>query len=188
MMGEADVEAIGLAFENLASKSAQLFAVGPALVSVAAGLMAFNAAMLIGTGMGFLGKLMGGGGPLADIERLAEISPQLTSAATSLTQIAQALQSVAQALDAIDGDKLNDLQDFAVTSAITGAVSGIFSAITAPITMLGDMLGGSPEEQNQQMIIERLDKLIAVTEQGKTIEMDGNKVGKTLALTSSPIG
>ena len=102
--------------------------------------------------------------------------------------MATALRSVAQALDAIDGDKLNDLEDFAVTSAITGAVTGIFSAITAPITMLGDMLGGSPEEKNQEAIINRLDRLIALTEQGKTIEMDGNKVGKTLALTASEMG
>ena len=188
LLGEADMVGIAASFEGLGEKAAALASVGPALFSVAAGLMAFNAAILVGTAGGFLGKLIGGGGPLADIERLAEISPQLATTASALTEMATALRSVAQALDAIDGDKLNDLEDFAVTSAITGAVTGIFSAITAPITMLGDMLGGSPEEKNQEAIINRLDRLIALTEQGKTIEMDGNKVGKTLALTASEMG
>ena len=50
------------------------------------------------------------------------------------------------------------------------------------------MIGGGGEENDQQAIIERLDRLIAVTEGGKVIEMDGNKVGKTLALDASGIG
>ena len=187
LLGEADMEAISNTFGELGDKSAALAAVGPALFSVAAGIIAFSASMAIATGLGFLGKLIGGGGPLADLDRLAKMSPQLVEAGNALNAVANGLRSVAAALSGIDAGKLKALQDFA-ESQKPSLVESIGSLITAPIQALGSMISGGSEENDQQAIIERLDKLIAVTEGGKVIEMDGNKVGKTLALDASGIG
>ena len=187
LLGEADMEAISNTLGELGDKASALMAVGPALFSVAAGIIAFSASMAIATGLGFLGKLIGGGGPLADLDRLAKMSPQLVEAGNALNAVANGLRSVAAALSGIDANKLKDLQEFA-ESQKPSLVESIGSLITAPIQALGSMIGGGGEENDQQAIIERLDRLIAVTEGGKVIEMDGNKVGKTLALDASGIG
>lgn len=188
MMGEADVEAIGESLSNLAGNSATLFSVGAALIAVAGGIMAFNAALLMGQAGGLLGKLMGGGGPLADIEKLSTMAPAISLAAIALNEMATGLNGVAAALNNIDDSKLKNLEEFA-DSQKPGIAESIGNMIAAPINAIGNLInGGGGEEPSQQEIIDRLDRLIAVTEGGKVIEMDGNKVGKTLALSASEIG
>ena len=88
LLGEADMEAISNTLGELGDKASALMAVGPALFSVAAGIIAFSASMAIATGLGFLGKLIGGGGPLADLDRLAKMSPQLVEAGNALNAVA----------------------------------------------------------------------------------------------------
>ena len=48
----------------------------------------------------------------------------------------------------------------------------------------GTNLGGS----NNRELINRIDRLIAATERGTTITMDGNLVGKSIANTTSRLG
>jgi len=150
--------------------------------------MAFNAALLMGQAGGLLGKLMGGGGPLADIEKLSTMAPAISLAAIALNEMATGLNGVAAALNNIDDSKLKNLEEFA-DSQKPGIAESIGNMIAAPINAIGNLInGGGGEEPSQQEIIDRLDRLIAVTEGGKVIEMDGNKVGKTLALSASEIG
>ena len=73
-------------------------------------------------------------------------------------------------------------------SAIASAAQGITAAITAPIQAIGGMFGGGKENKEHQELMNKLDRLIAATEQGKIIEMDGQKVGKSVAMNSSRIG
>ena len=119
---------------------------------------------------------------------LALMGPGLSLASTALMGMATALKEVGTSLNAIDSSKLEALEDFAVTSAVTGAASGIASAIASPIAALGGMLGGGGDDNTQQEIVGRLDRLIAVVEAGGDVILDGNKVGRNLSIASSGIG
>tara|TARA_R100000951_G_scaffold8637_1_gene7856 strand:- start:10084 stop:12558 length:2475 start_codon:yes stop_codon:yes gene_type:complete len=119
---------------------------------------------------------------------LALMGPGLSLATTALMGMATALKEVGTSLNDIDSSKLEALEDFAVTSAVTGAASGIASAIASPIAALGGMLGGGGDDNTQQEIVSRLDRLIAVVESGGDVILDGNKVGRNLSLASSGIG
>ena len=119
---------------------------------------------------------------------LALMGPGLSLATTALMGMATALKEVGTSLNDIDSSKLEALEDFAVTSAVTGAASGITSAIASPIAALGGMLGGGGDDNTQQEIVSRLDRLIAVVESGGDVILDGNKVGRNLSLASSGIG
>ena len=118
---------------------------------------------------------------------LALMGPGLSIAATALTEMAASLREVGSALGGIDENKLEALEDFAITSAVTGAASGIMAAIVSPITALGGMLGGEGENPQQQ-VVEKLDQLIAIVEKGGDVILDGNKVGRNLAMASSKMG
>ena len=116
------------------------------------------------------------------------MGPGLSIAATALTEMAASLREVGSALGGIDENKLEALEDFAITSAVTGAASGIMAAIVSPIAALGGMLGGDDEEDPQQQVVEKLNELIAIVKEGGDVILDGNKVGRNLAIASSKIG
>ena len=129
-----------------------------------------------------------GGGPLRDIKELALMADPLASTADALMRMSVALQGVGTAISTIDATTLNTLEEFASKSAIASAAQGITSAITAPIQAIGGMFGGGKENKEHQELMSKLDQLIAATEDGKIIEMDGQKVGKSVAMNSSRIG
>ena len=99
-----------------------------------------------------------------------------------------ALKGVGSAISSIDASTLKTLERFAAKSAIASAAQGITAAITAPIQAIGGMFGGGKENKEHQELMSKLDQLIAATEDGKIIEMDGQKVGKSVAMNSSRIG
>ena len=58
------------------------------------------------------------------------------------------------------------------------------SEAVIPLSKMGDMMGGNSNKE----VVYLLKELIAVVKEGGDVFMDGNKVGKSLALTTSNIG
>lgn len=161
-------------------KIGNLFLLGPALLSASVGLGAFALAL----GAASIGSFLGGG-IISQIQELAEISGPLQTTASALTQMAVALMGVATALNQIDTDKLDSLNDFAISNSIGNAVGGIVSAITAPIEALGGMIGGGKGENNELAEIKSILQQILAKE--TNIYMDSTKVGTGFAMGTSKV-
>ncbi len=166
---------------------AGMYKLGGALGAVGFAIRKFAFSMAI---MSVFGGISGmfGGGPLGSIKELALLADPLASAADSIMRMAVALRGVGSAISSIDTSTLKTLERFAAKSAIASAAQGITAAITAPIQAIGSMFGGGKENKEHAELMAKLDKLIAATEAGKIIEMDGQKVGKSVAMNSSRIG
>ncbi len=166
---------------------AGMFKLGAALGAVGFAIKKFALSMAIMSVFGGIQSLFGGG-PLAQIRELALLADPLSSTANALMRMSVALKGVGSAISSIDASTLKTLERFAAKSAIASAAQGITAAITAPIQAIGGMFGGGKEKREHQELMDKLDRLIAATEQGKIIEMDGQKVGKSVAMNSSRMG
>jgi|TARA_R110002012_G_C11657047_1_gene611829 hypothetical protein len=71
---------------------------------------------------------------------------------------------------------------------IIGAL-GALALVAAPLAALAGVFGGDDGGDDEESeIVKKLDQLIAVVEKGGDVFMDGNKVGRSLTLTSSQVG
>ena len=74
---------------------------------------------------------------------------------------------------------------------IIGAL-GALGLVASPLAKLAGVFGmgggeGEGDDSNQK-ILDKLDELISEVKKGQVITMDGNKVGRNLAMVSSMIG
>ena len=162
-----------ITFENVAA----MFALGPALTSVAFGLGVFAVALTAAGIASFIG-----GGVLKKIDKLAKQSSSIARVASSLTQMAGALQTVSTALNDIDTDKLEALGDFATENAFANAASGIVSAITAPINAIGNAIGGGGEDAQTKKLDEIKTLLQQILAKEGVVNLDSQKVGQITSL------
>ena len=71
---------------------------------------------------------------------------------------------------------------------IIGALAGL-ALVSSPLMKLASVFGGGGGGDNEDsMIVDKLDQLIAIVEKGGDVLLDGAKVGRNLAIASSKIG
>jgi hypothetical protein len=164
-------------------KVTALFALGPALVSASAGLVAFSLA----TAGGGLISFLSGDGILNKIEKLASLAQPLNLVSNSLKLMAESLYGVGIALDKIDPKKIEVLSDFASQSAISVAAQGVTTAIAAPIQAISTAVGSISEgtnvtnnETTNAELKEIKNLLKQILNKEGTVYLDSNKVGTTL--------
>ena len=157
-----------------------LFLLGPALISAAAGIALFSAAMAGGSIATGLTSLFTGGGILADLQTLADMAPALDTVGTSLTAIAAGLAGVALALSTLETEKISELKDLVMTTAFAAPMVAATGAITS---LISGMTGGG--EGGNDAIAAKLDELIAAVKEGGDVFIDGSKAGNALVLASS---
>ena len=159
---------------------AGLFMLGPALISAAFGFTAFSIAVAAGALAGGLASIMGGG-LLPQIILLGTLAGPLSTVASSLTSIASAISMISENLANLDTDKLEALSHLVLTTAIAAPMMAAAGAI-------GDMVSGvtgggeesSAKAENNEKLIAKIEELIAVTKQGKNINMDSRRVNNSL--------
>ena len=129
--------------------------------------------------------------PLGEsIEKLAPNLVALSSGLVSLAGIAPTLFAVGAGLGAIS----LGLASMALTGLLALPVIGALTALGA--VGGGSMFGGSEESGGESSggsstmagVEAKLDKLISIVEAGGDVFIDGNKVGKTIQLSSSKMG
>ena len=129
--------------------------------------------------------------PLGEsIEKLAPNLVALSSGLVSLVGIAPTLFAVGAGLGAIS----LGLASMALTGLLALPVIGALTALGA--VGGGSMFGGSEESGGESSggsstmagVEAKLDKLISIVEAGGDVFIDGNKVGKTIQLSSSKMG
>ena len=160
---------------------AGLFMLGPALISAAFGFTAFSIAIAAGALAGGLASIMGGG-LLPQIIMLGTLAEPLSTVASSLTSIASAIATISENLANLDTSKLEALSNLVLTTAIAAPMIGIAAGA------LGDMVAGvagggeegSAKAENNEKLIAKIEELIAVTKQGKNINMDSRRVNNSL--------
>ena len=126
-------------------------------------------------------------------ESIAKLAPNLvalSSGLVSLAGIAPTLFAVGAGLGAIS----LGLASMALTGLLALPVIGALTALGA--VGGGSMFGGSEESGGESSggsstmagVEAKLDKLISIVEAGGDVFIDGNKVGKTIQLSSSKMG
>ena len=126
-------------------------------------------------------------------ESIAKLAPNLvalSSGLVSLAGIAPTLFAVGAGLGAIS----DGLASMALTGLLALPVIGALTALGA--VGGGSMFGGSEESGGESSggsstmagVEAKLDKLISIVEAGGDVFIDGNKVGKTIQLSSSKMG
>lgn len=186
MMAGADIQGVVDKLSVLAEMGPGLIQAGIGLMATAGGLAVFAAALAGGSIASGLTSLFTGGGLIEDLQNLTAMAEPLQSVAGSLTAIAAALGGIGAALAVLETEKLEEMQDLITTAAFAGPAIAAFGAI-------GDMIsgatgGGSGETakaENNDKLLAKIDELIAITKQGKNINMDGRRVGGTLAAAAT---
>ncbi len=158
---------------------------GVGLIAAAGGLAVFAAALAGGSLVSGLTSLFTGGGIMEDLQNLAAMAGPLQSVAGSLTAIAAALGGIGAALATMDTEKLDEMQGLIMTTAFAAPAIAAAGAI-------GDMISGitgggeeSGKSESNEKLIAKIDELIVAVKQGKNINMDGRKVGGTLAVAAT---
>jgi hypothetical protein len=165
-----------ISLDNIAA----FFLLGPALASAAIGIAAFGIALTAASIGGGISSLLGGG-ILADLQTLVEMSGPLQTVAGSLTAIAAALGGIGSALATMETEKLQELQSLIMTAAFAAPAVAAVGAIG---DMISGIAGGGGEDaakaESNEKLIAKIDELIVAVKQGKNINMDGRRVGGTL--------
>lgn len=155
---------------------------GPALLGAAVGLTAFSAALAAGSIAGGVASFLTGGGLLADLQTLVDMATPLQTVAGSLTAIAAALGGIGLALATMETEKLKEMQSLIQTAAFAAPA---IAAVGAIGDFVSGVTGGGKEEsskpESNEKLIAKIDELIVAVKQGKNINMDGRRVGGTLA-------
>lgn len=189
MMGAAALAVLGLALipaaygfsllQGLDVNAVMSFAKGVGVLAVTAALMGFASPLIIAGAfaMTALGLAML---PLAEgFERMGAVDTTgMISGFTQLASLAPGLTATAAAL-------------FAVAGGMTAVAVAGYLAVPAMALMSmfsGSGEGGSKEEGSLKKVEEKLDQLITIVAAGGDVYIDGNKVGKTIALASSKLG
>ena len=188
--------------------------VGGFLKAIAKGLMSLaNPAVILGVAvvtlaiMGF-GKALGMAAPgikafgVVISSVFAGIGTLITSVADGFVKLmgAISMENIGPLL--LLGPALLGISAGLASMAVTGimalpAIAGLvaLSLVAAPLIRLAELGvigdgggGGGEEDDGNSMIADKLDQLIAIVEKGGDIFLDGNKVGRNLAIASSKIG
>lgn len=181
----ADIEGVVSKLSLLAEMGPGLIMAGTGLIAAAGGLAFFAAALAGGSLVSGLTSLFTGGGIMEDLQNLAAMAGPLQSVAGSLTAIAAALGGIGAALATMDTEKLDEIQGLIMTTAFAAPAIAAAGAI-------GDMISGiagggeeSGKSDSNEKLIAKIDELIVAVKQGKNINMDGRKVGGTLAVAAT---
>jgi hypothetical protein len=182
MAFEAIAEGFVSIFESITLEGiSNLFLLGPALLSASAGLMSFAVAMGVASIAMGVGSILGGG-PIKLISDLAALSNPLKTASSALSEMASAFLGVSTALNEIDGEKLEQLEDFMISSAISNVGQVISSAIASPIAAIGNAIGGNSKDSSSQELQEIKELLSKILQKESIINLDSEKVGTGFAL------
>ena len=175
---------------------------GPQLLGLALGLGILTASMI---GIGYALKLAAPG-----IEAFGVVITSIfAGVGTVVTAVADGFVKLMGAITMENigplmllGPALLGISAGLASMAITGimalpAIAGLvaLSLVAAPLIRLAELgvIGdgggrGGEEDDGNSMIADKLDQLIAIVEKGGDIFLDGNKVGRNLAIASSKIG
>ena len=156
----------------------KLFLLGPALMSAAAGIALFSAAMAGGSIVTGLTSLFTGGGILGDLQSLADMAQPLATVGTSLTLIASGLAAISLALSSLETEKINELKGLVMTTAMAAPMVAATGAIT---DLISGMTGGGEDNSNSELLAE-IKALRAAVEAGGDVYIDGNKAGTAMML------
>ena len=178
LLGAVDVQGVLGSLGQFAAMTPGLLLAGPALLGLAAGLMAFSAALAGGSLVSGLTGLLGGG-VLADLQTLADMAEPLSGVATSLTAIASGLAGIALALSTLETEKINELKGLVMTTAIAAPMVAATGAIT---DLISGITGGGDEGSSNAALEAKLDELIAAVKEGGDVYIDGNKAGTAMML------
>jgi len=185
VLAKADIQGVVDKLSILAQMGPGLVMAGAGLMAAAIGLGVFAAALAGGSLASGITSLFTGGGIIEDLQNLAAMAGPLQTVAGSLTAIAAALGGIGVALATMDTEKLDEMQGLIMTTAFAApavAAAGAIGDMISGITGGGDESGKS--ESNDKLIA-KIDELIVAVKQGKNINMDGRKVGGTLAVAAT---
>ncbi len=184
-LAQADIQGVVDRLSLLGQMGPGLMMAGAGLIAAAGGLAFFAAALAGGSLVSGLTSLFTGGGIMEDLQNLAAMAGPLQSVAGSLTAIAAALGGIGAALATMDTEKLDEMQGLIMTTAFAAPAVAAAGAI-------GDMISGiagggeeSGKSESNEKLIAKIDELIVAVKQGKNINMDGRKVGGTLAVAAT---
>ena len=125
----------------------KLLLIGPALLSISAGLATLGAGGVISAIGAFLG-----GNPIKKLEQLAVSGDGLIKTAAGLQGIASALTQVSSALANINISKLESLKEF--TPSNSGLISTLLNPINTVITNLSGKSNSTPQQDNSALLEE----------------------------------
>lgn len=160
---------------------------GPALISAAAGMSVFAAALTGGSILSGISSLLGGG-ILGDLESLAAMATPLSAVGTSLTVIASSIAALSAALSTLETEKLDEIKDLVITTAFAApavAATGAITELIAGIT--GQRETESADSSNNDKLVAKIDELINAVNRGGNVYIDGNKAGRALMMATSKL-
>ena len=176
-------------------------AITPVLVPLTVGLALITGAII---GIGFAMKLAAPafatfGGIITSI--FAGVATVITAVAAGFVTMLGALNMENIGPLLLLGPALLGISAGLAAMAVTGimalpAIAGLvgLSLVAAPLLQLGSMFGGGEGGETEggssgnSKIIDKLDELIDLVAAGGDVILDGNKVGRNLAMASSRIG
>jgi len=148
---------------QIAALAVSLGLLGPALILFAGGLVAASAASLLGGGI--INKITALGAAGAGVVALAGAMKTLK---TSLDE-----------LNSVDTSKLNDIKSFTNAATVNTAVGNVtapFAAIAGTIRSATAKVIGGGEEQGTSKLVKKVDELIVLLRDTKTVINIDNKV------------
>lgn len=152
-------------------KALAVAAMGPALMSLGAGLAFFGASALFG--IGGLGMLTA----------LALMGPGLQAAGNGIKMMADNMMNLASALNSLELEKIDELKELVSATALAAPAAAAAGAISSMISGLGG-------DKDKDSMNAKLDELINAVREGKIIQVaiDGESFDKSQVLRQSKSG
>ena len=172
-------------------KAAAVGLLGLSFISLAGGLTILSASIFTSLpGIAILGSI-------------AMMGSGLMNAGSGMERLVAGVKDLKSALNQLEIEKLKELEDFTAKTAIAAPITTVEGAITSLGDGIGNVLsnitGGTSVVDgisnvvagitggrggNNAALEAKLDELIAITAEGKTIVMDGSVVGNTITRVS----
>ena len=166
-------------------KAAAVGLLGLSFISLAGGLTILSASIFTSLpGIAILGSI-------------AMMGSGLMNAGSGMERLVAGVKDLKSALNQLEIEKLKELEDFTAKTAIAAPITTVEGAITSLGDGVGNVLsnitGGisnvvagitGGRGGNNAALEAKLDELIAITAEGKTIVMDGSVVGNTITRVS----